>query len=733
MKKLIVALAFLLIAASVLAAIEGEGKLTASCFSDPAMPVYKITNDFSERTEFTISVDYKPEVFDIKTIPQLPYKITLNSGESADLRLFIKPCCCGDPGDYAITIKATSSKGDFVKKVNFVVQEAGKVKVSIEPTETQLGQCDERTAIVTVENASPAITNLVLSLNTDSPQLFELSAKEMRLEANSKKTVNLKIKAPCQFTPTKKSVEVVAKTVEGDCPKFAGSASLTAGLVDRQNIEIEKKSFDVCNDIEQTTAIRIKNLGPRKDELSLSLEGPDWVVLQQKTLSIEGGKEGEVTVKFLKNAFEGKFSFTLKAYSKTYDKNTAQQFEIMLRDCYKVDIEKFSGKERACIEDKTLEYSFELKNTKNTEITFDLALSGMKGTLSTTKLTLKPGESKEVKATIDVSAEREGKKSFTISISSPQFSDSFKVNFELEDCYALSVDAKAIDKEIKMEVSPELCPQSVLLELKVTNMGTKEQDVKLSLTGTKWVYLEPTSLKLAPKETKPFYIYVGPPITETAGSYTATLWVEATDYKKEFPIRINLASVTLPQKIGIETSAQVEETIIQQEKTIKAKVRIVNTSDCLLEVSDVKAEKYSVTFSPTKFTLDKNGFVELTATVALGKLDVNSLEVPITVTTDRGIIKKSVVIDLVKKEVSEVPVKVTPTAKETATATKPVDQNAAESPAAPVGQAVSEPMTNIIVLLFLAVVAIVIVILAYYAYKKEKSEETGFKNEKKSK
>ncbi|MEM4662919.1 MAG: hypothetical protein QXM75_02775 [Candidatus Diapherotrites archaeon] len=736
MRKIVFALAFFVLFAGVFAAIEGPDSLSASCFSDPAMPVYTLTNDFAERTEFTISIDYKADVFDIKTVPQLPYKISLNSGESTTIRLFVKPCCCANPGKYTITLKASSYKGDIVKKIDFEVKEAGQLKVTIEPQEIQLGQCDEKTATVTVENFSQAIANVVLSMNTDSPQLFELSAKELRLEANSKKSITLKVKAPCQFTQAKKTLEVIASTVENECPKMLGKASITVELTDKQNIEIEKKAFDVCNDIEQTTSIKIKNLGPRKDELSLSIEGPEWVVLQQKTITIEGGKEGEAIIKFLRNNSEGKFSFTIKAHSNLYDKDTIQQFEMNLKDCYKVEIEKFSGKEKACIEDNTLEYVFEVKNPKSTEITLTLTLSGMKGTLSSTTLTLKPQEMKEIKANIDVSGEKPGKKSFTIKIESPQFSDLLKVDFELEDCYALSVDSRAIDKDIKMEVSPELCPQSTLLELKVTNIGTKEQNVRLSLTGARWLYLEPTTFKLAPKEIKPFYIYVSPPITEPAGNYTGTLLVEANDYKKEFPIRVNLASVTLPQKIGIETSAKVEETIIQQERTVKAKIKIMNTSDCTLEVSDIKAEKYDVTFSPTKFTLDKNGYTEITATVSLGKLDLNTIEVPIVVTTDRGLIKKTVAIDLVKKEVSELPVKVTPTAITTATPTvtaTPTDKNVLASPAAPVGEATAEPMTNIIVLLFLAVIAVVIVILAYYAYKKEKSEETSEKNEKKGK
>jgi|GEM_PF-6643206 len=717
MKKSLLIWVLLIIAANAFAAIEGPDSFKASCFSDPVMQEYTITNDFSEKTEFTISLDYTKANFDIKSVPPLPYKVSLEPSQSTSLSLFIKPCCCAEPGDYVLTIKASSSKGEFTKKIRFEVKEAGKLLLSIDPSEMQLSQCEEKNATLSIESTSQASADIILSIKSDSPGLFELSQKELRIEPNGKKTVTLKVKAPCQLTPGKKTAEINAKTIENQCPKLEGKTSATVELVDKQNIEIEKKSFDICNDIEQTKTIKIKNLGPRKDELTLGIDGPQWILLQQKTVSIDAGKEAEISVKFLKSTAEGKFSFTLKAHSVLYNKDSAEQFEVSLKDCYKVTIEKVAGKEKACIEDKSLEYKFEIKNVKNTEITLSLALAGgLKGTLDSDKITLRPEETKALKATIDVSNEKPGKKAFAIKLTSPEFSDAVDVNFNLEDCYALNVDAKAIEREIKLEVSPELCPQSVLLELKATNTGTKEQNVKLSLTGAKWLYLEPTSLKIAPAETKPFYIYVSPAITETAGSYTGTLLVEALDYKKEFPIKINLVSVTLPQKIGIETKAEIEETMVEQEKTVKAKIVLINTSDCMLEVSDVKAEKYNVSFKPTKFTMDKNASVELVATVSLGKLDLNKIEVPIVVTTDRGPIRKTVVIDLVGKKVTEAPIEPTVTATPSETTT-PV------TPAAPAPQAVAAPITNVIVLLFLAVVAIVIVILAYYAYKKEKAEE----------
>ena len=712
MRKILVALAMLVIAINAFASIEGPDKFRADCFSEPIRAVYTITNDFSGKVVFTVTIEGIENNFDAKIVPE---KLELSAGESGTVYLFIKPCCWTKPGTYTLALKASSVKGDFTKKIEFEVTESRKISISIEPNTVQLGQCEERSATITVENRGPIPETIILSLTAET-DIFELSSTELYVKENSKKEATVKMRAPCKTTLGKDVAKISAR-IKGT--EIESEASLTVEFVDKQKIEIEEKTFEACNDIEETKTLRIKNAGRARDELRLSIEGPAWIELEQKTLSIDANDEAELKLKFKKVSEEGEFKFTVKAYSALYDKETTKELGVSLRDCYKVAIEKVSGKGKACIEEKSLNYTFRLINEKATEIKLALAISGLKGTLDKDAVTLRPKEQVEVKAELDIASEKPGKKTLTFKATSAEFAETVTTEIELEDCYALSVDASSLQKEIKIEVSPELCPQSKLVVLETTNTGTKEQETKLSVSGIKWVYLEPKRLELKPAETKEFYLYIAPSVTEQAGSYVGKLTVEATDYRKEFPIKVKLISVTLPEKIGIAAEAEIEETIIEQEKTVKAKITLQNTSDCVLEVLDINAERFNVRFHPETFTMDKNASVELTATIYLGKgYDKNTIKLPLVILTDRGIIKKTIVIDLVEKTVAEVPVEA-PTPAET------------ESPAAPApaAQVVAMPLANIIVLLFLAVVAIVIIILAYYAYTQERASKE--KKEKK--
>jgi uncharacterized cupredoxin-like copper-binding protein len=706
MKRILVALAMLVIAINAFASIEGPDKLKADCFSEVIRAQYTITNDFSEKVVFTITIEGIKTNFDAQIIPE---KLELGAGESGTVALYIKPCCWTKPGVYTLALKASSRKGDFTKKIEFEVIESRKVSISIEPKTMQLGQCEEKSATITVENKGPIAETVILSLTSET-EIFELSTTELYIKAGSKKEVTLNARAPCKMTFGKDIAKISAR-IKGT--EIESEASLTVEFVDKQKIEIEEKTFEACNDIEETKALKIKNAGRAKDELRLSMEGPAWLALEQKTLSIDANEEAELKLKFKKVDEEGDFNFIIKAYSTLYDKETTKELNVSLKDCYKVTIEKVAGKEKACIEEKTLNYTFRLSNEKATEIKLALAISGLDGTLDKDTITLRPKEEVEVKAKMDIASERPGKKTLTFKATSAEFSETITTEIELEDCYALSVDASNLQKEIKIEVSPQLCPQSKLIVLEATNTGTKEQEVKLSVSGIKWIYLEPKKLELKPAETKEFYLYIGPSVTEQPGSYTGKLLVEATDYKKDFSIKVDLVSVTLPEKVSIAAEAEIEETIIEQEKTVKAKIKLQNTSDCVLEVLDINVERYNVEIRPETFTMDKNASVELTATIYLGKgFDQNTIKLPLVILTDRGIIKKTIAIDLVGKKVEEVSVEM-PTPEET------------EAPAAPAAQVVAMPIANIIVLLFLAVVAIVIIILAYYAYTQEKAREEG--------
>ncbi len=692
-----------MLAVTALAAVEGPASFASDCFSDPVIAEYTVKNELAETLEYSITIEGAANNFDVHITPD---KLTLKPEEEGTFYLFIKPCCWAKPGVYTLTLKATSAKKTYTKQISFRVLESRKVILSVQPKELVLGQCEDAEAIVKVENKSPIREEIELSIEGSAADLLTLSTERVIVDAASTKEVVVKAKAPCKTQEKELSASIKAHIKETE---IESEKVLKVKLTDKQIIVLEKKDFEACNDVDEVKTLKVKNEGRAEDKLSLSLSGPKWIKLKQKSLSLEPGEEKEIELEFLRTEDEGGFTFELKAHSELYDKETSSKYKVLLKDCYKVSIEKVSGKEEACLEEKKLTYKFKLKNERDKQITVSLSLQGLKGKLDKTELVLSPKEEKEVTATLNIAKETPGKKTLKLALTSAEFSDSAKFPIKLSDCYALKVDSSEIEKEIELELSPQLCPQSKLLTLAAENIGTKEQEVHIKFEGIDWVYLQPKEMKLKPKESKPFYLYVSPAITEQAGTYEGTLTVEAKDYKREFPVKVRISAVTLPEKLSIAAEAEVEETIIEQERTVKAKITLVNTSDCKLEVLDINAQGIEASFEPEQFTMDENASVEITATIYLGKgYDKNKVELPLVLLTDRGIVKKRIVIDLQKETVTEI----TP------------EESPVETPAAPAPQAVVAPqIANILLLLFLAIVAVAIVILAYYAYTKEKAAE----------
>ena len=686
------------------AQISGAESFSGDCFGDPVMAKYTIKNTFSSTAEFTLTLEDAENNFDYYIVPE---KITLEPGKQGTFYLFIKPCCWTKPGTYILTLKASSSIGTYTKKITFEVKETREVVLRMEKESVTLGQCEEATVKIFIENRSPVKETVMLSIESDYNDIG-LSAQEITLDANTAKEVELTIKAPCKTTIKSFDVKVIGK-IKGT--EITNETSLKVYFIDKQVVEILTDSIEACNDIDQTKEIIVRNAGRAKDVLSVTLDAPEWVQLIDKEIQIDANSEAAIKVNILRSdANEGSYTINVKLSSKIYSKDTNKAIELKLKDCYRIIVSDISGKEKACIEEGKLKYKFRVKNESEEKVSLTASVSGIKAEVTPESLELDVGEEATVEAIVDASNETPGTKELKLKLASEKFTIEHFREFTLEDCYALSIDAAEFKEGATLEVSPQLCPQSALIEVKVTNIGTKKQRVTAKLEGPEWVYLEPKKLYLDPQESDSYYIYVSPAATEKAGNYTAELTIKAEDFEETYKMPIALKAVTLPEKIDITAEQEYAETIVEEKRTVKAKMRFKNTSSCMLEVKSIKSLTYDANFSPSEFTLDINKDIAIDVTVILPKdFNENYLELPVLITTDRGDIRKTIRIQLIAEE--ETPVEeVTITPEETPTETVP---EATVTTTPPTGKAVLAAPWNLIII---GIIALAIIIGAYYKY-----------------
>ncbi len=596
-----------------------------------------------------------------------PLVFTLAPGETKTLYAFFKPCCWTKPGNYVIGLRYSSKKGVKTQKIVFTVLESRKIGLEVKPQTIKVGQCEEADFNIKVTNNSYIGETIQLSVQGFEREWVTLAKSEFRLENNGEMRVPLKIKAPCNQKLGAYLGKVIAKIKGTELLTFK---DINLEIVDKQSIEIGKagQEFKACNDLDEEKTIPITNKGRANDLLQLEAKGPSWISLKEKTLSLKPGETKNVKVLFKStNSEEKSYSFTVKAVSSTYGKETSRDFTVTVKDCFKLEVQKKTGATETCLEDP-LTYEFTIKNLKDKSTTVKISETGLKAKIMPETFTLAPGEEKNVTLNFNLAGEKPGEKTLSLKVEGTNFEFTKSYKLKLNDCYAIKIDYDGLSKTIDVTTGVQICPQEKIVTAKAKNTGTKPQELTLKVSGTKWILIEPQKLSLKPGEEKEFYAYFIPLPTTKEGEYTATLEASAHDFSEKAILRAKVKTVGLGEKIDISAESEIEKEIVETQRTIKAKIHLKNTGNCVLAVKGISAQGFEASFEPETFNLDINEEKTITATVFLGeKSETQEFSMPISIETDRGTISKTLKVSVEKEsatmEETPTPTQKTPVAK----------------------------------------------------------------------
>ncbi|MFH1235286.1 MAG: hypothetical protein V1493_06755 [Candidatus Diapherotrites archaeon] len=709
--------------------ISGSFELQAKC-CDSVLTTYEFKNNWSETLEYTLTATGDSSDWaniNGQQIDKEPLVFSLTAGETKTLYAFFTPCCYAKPGTYIIGLKYSSKKGTKTQNVTLTLPECRTLSLKVTPEKAIIGQCEPAVFDMKISNKSITMETVQAKIEGIPPEWISLTVpSEFLLEKESERAAQIKISAPCNAELKTYSGKATAKIKGTD---FSISADFSLEITDKQSVSIgtdAQKKFQACNDSEEQAAITIKNNGRAKDSLQLSIEGPEWLELKDKALVLEAGESKDVKIYFhASSAEEKEYAFKIKAASATYAKETSREFSVALKDCFSLGIEKTRGVESACIEEG-LSYDFEVKNTKENAIKAKAGVIGLKANVSTGSFELKPGEKKKVTATFDLSGEKPGKKSFVLEIESENFKFSKEFSFTLNDCYALEAGKKELSETIQMTTGAFVCPQGKAITSTVKNTGTMEQTVEIKAAGIEWLKIEPSEIVLNSGETKEFYAYISPPVGVKAGNYEAQLEITAKDFSDKSKIKVEIKTIGLEQ-VDVSAESEIQQEILETEKTVKAKIKLRNTGNCTLSVSGIKGEGYTVKFDDTSFGLDVNEEKTITATISLGKnIEDKNISMPITITTDKGIIRKNLMLDLAEEEAAVEEIK-----QEEAEIQAPTETPGTAEQAG-LAALSGGRIANLAILFFLGIIALIIVVLTYQAYKKPEGKTEAKPAAKKS-
>ncbi len=651
-KIIFLGIAIMLIAVGVRAAeLSGDFSLEAKC-GEVTPTIYVLSNNTSSTQTYTISaIGENADWINLngKWIASDPLEITIKKNSSKELHAIISTQdCYVEPGKYTLTVKVDGQETE----IEIEVISTSKLELEVSPTDASITQCESQEFTAEVENTGETDAYAEISVSGIPSAWVSIREPEFLLEKGAKREFLFTVEPACDAQVIQYKFDVVAAIRK---TSFKATEEIVIDLEDAQKIAITATDFKACIDSAKSGTIEVKNNGLLEDELALSITGAGFASLEETSVSLEAGESASITVNFEEGANAGTYPVTVKAKSTKFNKESAENFEVEVKDCYNVSVgnvaSSFDG-EAACLEENP-KYVFTLENDSENEITVKASIKGIEATVEPAEITISAGQKAVVGAEIDLAAETAGEKEFTLLLESDHFTAEEKFTLKVEDCYAIEVDYGALLEPI--DKNADCAPEPITVT--VTNTGSKQNSVKAELTGPKWVTMQPIAASLESGEETGFFVYITPPYNVKEGKHSAKLTFQTEDFKGSQEIEINVYGGLYADlgKASVSANSSLENLLEEVDRTVEVKLSITNDSNALLRVEDINVQGFYAEDTFTEAVLQPNETVETTVKLYLGKgWELEEFPVTVHFLTNKGIVEREITVDLNPKEKEEV-------------------------------------------------------------------------------
>ncbi|MFH1780087.1 MAG: hypothetical protein ABH803_03000 [Candidatus Micrarchaeota archaeon] len=256
----------------------------------------------------------------------------------------------------------------------------------------------------------------------------------------------------------------------------------------------EKTEVEMCLWDTIPIALNVKNTGTQTDSVELSVNGPEFVSILPKKLSIQPGKEEQAFAYISPSCFSKTGSYTIQITGKSSTDSKKTTINLKVKECISIT----ASEQDVCLgEKKDLPIIFK-NNALTSENTYKIE-SSLPGLPSEIKL--KAGEEKTISIQIDSKKYKLGENAFRIKATALYV----QTGEETEDSTTInpSINIKSCTNAlIEIQSEKQTCTETETnYPVVITNAG-KAGTYTLSLTGLPFGKIMPATLALSEGETK---------------------------------------------------------------------------------------------------------------------------------------------------------------------------------------------------------------------------------------
>lgn len=292
---------------------------------------------------------------------------------------------------------------------------------------------------------------------------------------------------------------------------------------------------DACT-IEKNT-IRITNTGTQTNNYMIEAEGDakDWIKYPSLfTLAPKQSTNVETLLNIPCTAEAGAYQLiTVISTTTGIKKEIIQDLVVAQTQPISLTVKEAAQKLKSC---QTAIYALNLSNPAKFVESYAFSIDNPNAKLSEQKITLNPGESKQV--TVEIKAKDcawTGKQDmiFFAETEKTRLIAELDLSLEIENAY-IPVIADGISK-IKTDYNKNS------VDIEILNTGTNATEYLLSASGVDWIAVMPRLVAVDPQEKETVTLYLEPTEEVRAGSYDVKITAETEDsakYEKELTIKL---------------------------------------------------------------------------------------------------------------------------------------------------------------------------------------------------
>lgn len=377
--------------------IESLENVKHVCPSDSESFTFRVTNNgqFSDTYDLSVEGEYANSV----TLSETQF--SLASGEIKDIFAYAQSSS-EDIGNYDFTLKIDPQRGTSIKAASatLTVDACYDFKITTDKDLLEFCEHSEQIIPITVENKG-SITN-TFSLDIKGPEWANLDKNTLEITPAGSGTVNL-VLSPDYGVKGNFEIEFSADQEKGTT-KALNIFKANIKECHSVNIAIEKNEDRICNSLENTYSITVRNDGQFEKEYVFELDGPTWATLDKSSITLEIGQEEELTLTVSPphNVISAKYSIKIKATARDSEKiaDTAEIFltTVTKDECYQAYI-GIDNLELELYYDSTATAPVVIENRGTYTATYDLSLTGTASDfvyLNPSVVTIEPSKSELV-------------------------------------------------------------------------------------------------------------------------------------------------------------------------------------------------------------------------------------------------------------------------------------------------------------------------------------------------